>query len=84
MCKEGGVEKTSTKKKLDFNAKEDETSLNEADRVELGALLPPWLPEKQDYEGKLKALNVQQNRTDQKDDKHRPACLVTSTSFWLN
>lgn len=86
MCKGGGVEKTSRKRKLDFNGKGDEKPLNEADRVELGAgaLLPPWLPEKQDYGGKLKALNFQQNRTNQKHDKHRPACLVTSTSFWLN
>lgn len=84
MCK-GGVGKTSRKRKLDFNAEGDETP-NEADRVELreGALLPPWLPERQDYGGKLKALNFQQNRTNKKHDKHRLACLVTSTSFWLN
>lgn len=86
MCKGGGVEKTSRKKKLDFNAKRDVTPLKAADRVELreGALLPPWLPEKQDYGGKLKALDFQQNRTNQKHDKHRPACLVIHTSFWLN
>lgn len=35
MCKGGGVEKTSRKKKLDFNAKRDVTPLNVADRVEL-------------------------------------------------
>lgn len=42
MCKEGGVEKTSRKRKLDFNAKGDETPVNEADRLELreGTLLP--------------------------------------------
>lgn len=86
MCKGGGVERTSRKWKLDFNAKGDETPVNEADRVELreGALLPLWLSEKQDYRGKLKALNFQQNRTNQKHDKNRPACLVTSTSFCLN
>lgn len=72
MCKGGGVEKTSRKRKLDFNAKRDVTPLNAADRVELRELLPSWLPEKQDYGGKLKALDFQQNRTNQKHDKHRP------------
>lgn len=80
------MEKTSRKKKRDFNAKRDVRPLNVADRVELGegALLLPWLPEKQDYGGKLKALDFQQNRTNQKHDKHRPACLVIHSSFWLN
>lgn len=35
MHKGGRVEKTSRKRKLDFNAKGDETPLSEADRVEL-------------------------------------------------
>lgn len=45
------MEKTSRKRKLDFNAKGDETPLSEADRVELPEKehSSSWLSEKLDY-----------------------------------